>query len=451
MSASLSIPRPAVAPGAAIALAAARLRPFASTATTFAAAMTAMYISMRLALPRPWWVLMTVYVTTQPLAGVMRPKMAYRLLGVLAGAAVAVIATDLFINEPLLLSAALALWVGTCLYLAARDRTPRTFAYMLAGYTAAIVGFPYIDQSRDIVQIAIARVEEMSLAIACAIAFHTVFLPWSPARALTRRLPRFLADARVWFVDAFDGGHAFRAEQERRRFAGDIAELSIIAIHLPRKALGLGASRRFVAALQDRMSVLLPLASAAEDRLRALRERDALTAPLAALVQDIRAWLATPAPTRHRAIELQARCYALAPKLGAEADWNALLSASLCQRLADFIEAYVDSDELSRHVSDGAGEGAATPHLRKLARRRASRRLQLDPGLALLSGAAGAFAIFAYCAFWTPPLGPRARPPPPSPPWSPAPSPPRTTRRRRSSNTWASPWPPCRCRRFTCS
>ena len=158
--------------------------------------------TMRLHLPRPWWVLMAVYVTTQPLAGALRPKMTYRLLGIVAGAAAAVVLVPHLVNSPPALCLAIAAWIGLCLYLAIQERTPRTFGFMLAAYTAAIVGFPYLDQPGDIFQIALDRVEEMSLGVICATVAHTVFAPWDPTTALRRRIEAFVnsSSARPYIV-----------------------------------------------------------------------------------------------------------------------------------------------------------------------------------------------------------------------------------------------------------
>ena len=308
-----------------------------SSVVTFIAAMTAMYISMRLALPRPWWVLMSVYVTTQPLAGTMRPKMTYRLTGVVVGGAAAVVLAPHLVNAPPALTLALAAWIGLCLYFAILERTPRAFGFMLAAYTAAIVGFPYLDQPGDIFQIAIARVEEMSLGIVCAIVAHMVLLPWNPATALRRRVEGFLADGRLWFADALGGVHGFQEEDERRRFAADIAELSIMAVHLPPDALSAAVSRRFVGALQDELAVLLPLASATEDRLDALRGEGALPAEIEDLVAAVVAWLRRPEAAPAEARELKARCLALAPELDGGSPRRQLLTGSPCPRFAKFL------------------------------------------------------------------------------------------------------------------
>jgi uncharacterized membrane protein YccC len=369
-----------------------------SSFVSYIAAMGAMYVSMRLDLPRPWWVLMTVYVTTQPLAGVIRPKMTYRLTGVVAGAAASVFLVPRLVDAPAALSLCLAIWIGVCLYLATADRTPRAFLFMLAAYTAAIVGFPYLDQPADIFRVALDRVEEMSLGIVFATVAHTVLLPWDPSSAIEGRAHAFLGDARAWFADAFRGLHRFREHRERRRFAADLTELSIIAVHLPAEGLKGAVTRRLVGALQDQMSILLPLASAAEDRLDALRQHGAVTPEIAALVEDIIGWLGEAEPPQSRAAALRTRCRELSPDLGQGAAWEALLTASLCQRLSDFIEAYANSRALAGYLGD---RGASIPaSLARLLRRQRPWPLHRHDAVAVLAGLAGAAAILCYCATW---------------------------------------------------
>lgn len=377
-----------------------RLQPIRlwSSTVTFVAAMIAMYISMRLALPRPWWVLMSVYVTTQPLAGTMRPKMIYRLAGIVLGAAAAVFLVAHFAYHRMALTLGLAIWVAGCLYFAILARTPIAFGFMLAAYTAVIVGFPYLDQPEDIFQIAVDRVLEMCLGVVCPIVAHLILLPWSPAAALRRRVDAFLADGRVWFAAAFSGVHGFQEEAERQRFAADIAELSILAVHLPADAAGATPSRRMVGALQDELATLLPLASATQDRLDALRRQGPLAPPLAELIADVTAWLRSPRRAAAEAPALKARCAALAPDLTDQAAWPALLQASLCQRLREFIDAYVNSLELARHLA--RPQGAPPERLRRLLSRQRRRPLHQHHPMAMLSALGAAGALIGYCTIW---------------------------------------------------
>ena len=100
--------------------------------TCFAAAMLAMYVASRMGQPRPFWALMTTYVVANPLAGAVRSKGLFRMLGTLLGSTAALLLVPALSNTPELLTLALALWLGVCLYFSLQDRTPRSYVFMLA-------------------------------------------------------------------------------------------------------------------------------------------------------------------------------------------------------------------------------------------------------------------------------------------------------------------------------
>ena len=128
---------------------------------TFAAAMLAVYIALAIGLDRPYWAMATVYIVAQPLTGALRSKALYRLLGTIIGATVTIVLVPNLVDAPELLCAALALWTGICLYIAQLDRTPRSYVFLLAGYTAAFIGFPTVTAPETIWDVAVARIEEM--------------------------------------------------------------------------------------------------------------------------------------------------------------------------------------------------------------------------------------------------------------------------------------------------
>lgn len=148
---------------------------------TFAASMLALVIALAIDLPRPYWAMATVYITSQPLAGATSSKAFFRVIGTLIGATVTVAMVPNLVNAPELLCLAIALWVGLCLYLSLLDGTPRSYVFMLGGYTVALIGFPSVAEPGSIFDIALARVEEISLGIICASLVSTVVFPRSVA------------------------------------------------------------------------------------------------------------------------------------------------------------------------------------------------------------------------------------------------------------------------------
>src|ERR1700740_118460 len=109
---------------------------------TFVASMLALVVALALDLPRPYWAMATVYITSQPLAGATSSKAVYRVLGTVIGAVAA------------------GAMVPTLL-----DRQPRSYGFMLAGYTAALIGFPAVSEPGSMFDLALARVEEITLGI----------------------------------------------------------------------------------------------------------------------------------------------------------------------------------------------------------------------------------------------------------------------------------------------
>ena len=139
--------------------------------------MLALYLSYSMGLPRPFWAMTTAYIVSQPWSGAVRSKALYRLVGTFVGSAMTVYMVPRLSNSPVVMTAAMALWVGACLYMSVLDRTPRSYLFMLAGYTAAMIGFPSVSEPTLVFDTALARVEEIALGIVCATLVHSVVLP----------------------------------------------------------------------------------------------------------------------------------------------------------------------------------------------------------------------------------------------------------------------------------
>jgi uncharacterized membrane protein YccC len=385
------------------------------SAKAFAAAMLSVYLSMRIGLPRPFWAMMTAYIVAAPSAGPTRSKGLYRAGGTVLGAVVVTFLVPRLANAPELLSLALALWIGGCLYVSLLDRTPRSYLLMLAGYTAGLIAFPAVNEPGAIFDIALARVEEILLGIACATLVHSLVLPQSFGPLLLARLDAAALDARRWIRDALaDTGHAQRSAADRRKLAADITELRLMSTHLPFDTSHLRCTGKAVNALQERLAQFVPVVSSIEDRLQALRDLDAhaVSDRWAALLADVAALTEGP---DHAALDaqgaaLRARIAALAPAVGeggAHAPaWTDLIELNLAARLHRLVDLCVETRALRRHIDAGIqGELRGNPQgklpaaIRDLPGLPASV-LHQDRGLALLSAFAAVAAVLACCAFW---------------------------------------------------
>lgn len=362
---------------------------------SFVAAGATLWLAFAASLPRPWWAILTVYVTAQPMAGAFRPKVLYRLGGILVGAAVAVALVPAFEHAPPLLALVLALWAGLSIYLAVLDRTPRAFLFQMAAFSATVISFPYVDDPGGIFVTAVSRLEEMTIAIVFVTLAHAVIQPWSAVPAIRSRAETFLADASRWAVEALAGRHDRLEYDRRRKLAADVTELGMLAVHLPFDQRSAPITRRLVRALQERLTAVLPLATGAADRMDALRALGPLEPEVARLLSDVEAWLRSPidAPPEAEAA-LVARCRTLADAFLEQDDWRSLVSASLCERTAEFLQAHQESRSLVGRIG-GAADDDIPP---TAAHRRFS--LARDHGLAALAGLATATALGLYCAVW---------------------------------------------------
>jgi len=382
------------------------------SAKSFGAAMLAMYLASRAGLPRPFWALMTTYVVAHPLAGAVRSKALYRFCGTLIGSAATVLLVPALSNAPELLTLVLALWVGMCLCISLLDRTPRSYVFMLAGYTAALIGFPSVQAPMQLFDTAVARVEEIGLGIFCATLVHSLVLPAGLAPTVLGLLDRTLRDARQWLSDllqpAARGGDAVARplEADRRRLAGDITQLRLLSTHVPFDTTHLRWTAGAIRAMQDQVAALTPALSAVEDRLRALEQAEGALAPdVTALLAQAGRWLqaegagadaATQAEHLH-ALRQAVRALAQAPAGTPAAAWGRALRIGLAGRLEELLDGWRACARLRRDIDAGLG-GAAVPPQRTAVL--GNRVLHRDYGMALLSAFAAVLAICLCGAFW---------------------------------------------------
>jgi uncharacterized membrane protein YccC len=362
----------------------------------FAAACLALAIGFALDLPRPYWAVLTVYITSQPLSGGVRSKALYRLIGTLSGAGFTVLVLPPLVDSPLLLSAVLAAWVGVCLGISLLDRTPRAYLLMLAGYTATLIGFPSVGHPEQIFEVAVSRVEEISLGILCATVTHSLFFPRPVGTVLKMRLVAWLKDADAWALDLMrrDDG---KAVTDRRHLAAAATEIHLLSLLLPFDTSALRDAVAVVRAIHHRFLVLIPVLSGIDDRLKALRAEvggvDGITREALAALAD---WLETGCDAQ-AALALNRRLEDW-KSFNLAGDWKALLRHSLLTRLQDLLSDLGDAHQLQMalHVPATLLPATLSGQLAK----RTRKPLHRDLGLAALSGFSAFLTIMLVCAVW---------------------------------------------------
>ena len=373
-------------------------RDWAFALKTYAAAMLALYLALWIDLPRPYWALGTVYITSQVLSGATRSKAVYRLGGTALGAAVSVVLVPNLVGAPVLLSLAVALWVALCLFVALLDRTPASYLPMLAGYTAALIGFPAVDDPGAIFDTAVARAEEIGLGIVCASLVATLVLPQSAAPAIVTRLEGWLTEARTWTLAALQPTRTPRSDGtgHRLRLASDALALDGLGLALRNEATGAERAAAAFAPLRQHMLMVLPIVAALSDRVAALEQAGALPARLRALLSDLALWLSSDG-SADDADRLRERIAGIDPPLDRDTTWTALLLASLAARLRDVIDLREDLRVLRGHLQ--AGTAPAAP-LAFSYTARVTRIRHRDYGLAAFSAFGVFVGLLVCCAIW---------------------------------------------------
>ncbi|MHA6717858.1 FUSC family protein [Sphingomonas sp. RS6] len=371
---------------------------------SFGGAMLALYVALSIGLERPYWAFLTAYIVAQPLAGAVLSKAVFRLIGTTVGAVAAVVLVPNLSNSPELLSLALAAWLALCVFVSLLDRTPRAYMFVLAGYSTCLIAFPSVDAPETIFTVASLRVQEIGLGILCGSFVHALVFPRSIAQSLIARVGAILRDAETWSRDTIALAEVPGVDAERARLAQDITELHQLSIHLPFETNRIAPRVRTVRALQDQLSLLLPLGAAVSDRIAILRgQSGALNPAVVRLLADAQAWLAEPGTdpaTRGAAADaLAARCAALEPTIAADADWTGMIQLSLLARLAALITAHRDCRDLLDQM-EVHHRRPVTPRVAALIEGRRNRELHRDIAGAARSAFGAFVTVTLGCALW---------------------------------------------------
>jgi len=147
-----------------------------------------LWLAMRLELPQPSTAITTVFIVMQPQSGHVLAKSIYRFIGTLVGSAFMVFLMAMFAQQTDLFLAGLAIWVCICSTGAARNRNFRAYGFVLAGYTAVMVGLPVVSHPDKVFMAAAWRVLEITLGIICATLVSATLLPRTASASMRNTL-----------------------------------------------------------------------------------------------------------------------------------------------------------------------------------------------------------------------------------------------------------------------
>lgn len=162
--------------------------PVAFAVRTWFACMVAMFVAFFLQLDEPYWAGMSVWMGTQPVAGMAISKSFYRVVGTLVGSVMGVVLIAFFDQTPELFILALGLWIGACTVASNLLRNFRAYGTVLAGYTAGIIALGAYDVPNQIFDIAMSRGSATIIGIACSAVVVSLFAPHRAREKTVARL-----------------------------------------------------------------------------------------------------------------------------------------------------------------------------------------------------------------------------------------------------------------------
>ncbi len=248
---------------------------FLFSVKTCIAAFLALYIALKLNLDKPAWSLTSVFIISQLYSASTLSKSVFRLMGTLLGGAFIFFIYPLTVQHPLLFSTCVSLWIAFCLYLSLHDRTPKSYVFMLAGYSAAIMGFADVTSPLDITYTVISRIEEITVAIICSTLVHMIIFPVRMSTLLENSVNNWFDSARKICADMLTRVSKEKSLENEHiliQMANYPLNVEVLITHCVYEGDSARTLIRMVSVQYQHLSYLIPTLSAIEKRLILLSE-----------------------------------------------------------------------------------------------------------------------------------------------------------------------------------
>ncbi|HEX7338459.1 MAG TPA: FUSC family protein [Rhodanobacteraceae bacterium] len=339
------------------------------------------WLAMRFDLVSPYEAMITCAIVINPASGMVVAKSFYRALGTLVGCGAAVLLVLAFPQQRALLLTGMALWLGVCAGGASLHRNFKSYGFVLAGYTAAIVILPVLDDPSGLFDSAVMRVSEVMLGILVAGVVSDAIAPQRLSRALRANIRAGFTGFVGFVCDSLAGVlQRGELEQAHLRFVRESVEIENLRSSVIFEDAGVRVrsprtrrlNQRFMAASTSYQSLHHLMNRLQGDEHTAARE--ALMTIFVELAGAIRRVDATASVAR-QAAELvqsldattdslqmaigQARASLRGPIVQLDFDTGAELTRRFAAELRAYAQAYVDlAGPTSRHIAMSRHERA---------------------------------------------------------------------------------------------
>lgn len=369
-----------------------------SVKTCFAA-IVALYIALALNLDKPAWSITSVFIASQLYSASTLSKSVFRLLGTMLGGLFILLIYPATVQHPVLFSLCVSTWVAVFLYLSLHDRTPRSYVFMLAGYSAAIMGFPDVTSPLSITYTVLSRIEEIGVAIVCSSIVHSLILPVSMSNILEKSITNWYDSAKKLCNALLTAPTPDKSPDHENiliQMAGYPVSVEVLITHCIFEGNAARKLIRLVTVQYQHLSYLIPTLTSIEMRLNMLAERQiAFPDNVQETFRRFLLWLnnsdkgddtnAIQQDIAQTQTELQ-QAYQN-NTLNVE---DSLLLNGLLDRLGDFVRIADAHFSVGKHV-DNFEESKA---------KRSNAHWHIDKGMLLLSSFTAFLVTFLCCLFW---------------------------------------------------
>lgn len=365
------------------------------------AAIMALYIALRIGLPRPFWAPMATCIISQSMSSSVFVRASSRLIGTLVGTIVSVLLLISFINYTFLLCFLIALWVGICMYFSMLKRTTDAYVFTVAGFTVPVIIYGIIGDInlinvQDVTDMAIARAEETGIGFFSAIVVHSLFFPRSIGPLVIRRMDEVWKNISQWTASVLQG-HPPKNDSPRTDATRIITDLRVLSANIPFDASNERWAVANIRLLQDRLTVMIPVISSIEDSIATLQHAGKLPGYWQYLLNNIATWVVQDNPPPENAQWLRERIRHGLPKITPQSTWDETMLIRLASDLGKLIS-YCESRTDLRHAIDTCISGKATiiPKTAPVS----LTELHKDRRLALFVSASAVFTITIVSLMW---------------------------------------------------
>ncbi|KAB2687644.1 FUSC family protein [Brucella pseudogrignonensis] len=368
---------------------------------TFAAAMLALWIALMANLPNPYWSVAAVYIVAHPLSGATTSKGFYRLIGTIIGGAVTILFVPHLVNSPEILTLAIGLWMGLCLAISLLDGTPRSYLFMLAGYTVAIASFAVVSVPETTFDYAVGRVEEIAIGIICAAVVNRLVFPRHSGPVLMARIDNWLRDGSKLALETLRGeGDSPEFRRDRQRLAADALELRNLTTHVAYDTSSIRNVGTLLHVLQQRMVAVLPIISSLHDVLvlKPGEGQKPWHPAVQKLLDEACDWIESGENLTEQRRAVLLSYIDEIDRFGKDAHtWGELLPFNVAARVRDLVQIWSDCITLRQDIVSGSRHSL---RWRRYDAHLKSRPQHRDYGMAILSGFGAFVSTGVATAFW---------------------------------------------------